>query len=162
MDNLTNSFWSVSIYIDKDENLVGIPCGLSEKYGVSDIDVVLRLTAPYSDEKLEKYIQQVIDACYTKTHNDQSEYSTMEKFTKKKGFVNATADYTLVSIVKADEKYSIMPAFNDFERGPVIIDDDEVVLPADFSKGEMANAFRRMISVYVKANEAAAQLLKED
>lgn len=160
MDNFTNSFWSISIYIDKDENFVGIPCGLSEKHGVSDIDVVLRLSAPYSDEKLEKYIQQVIDACYTKTHNDESEYSTMEKFTKKKGFVNATAEYTLLSIVKTNNAYSIMPAFNDFERGPVIIDDDEVTLPYDFAKGEMATAIRRMISVYVKANEAAAQMLK--
>lgn len=162
MDDFTNSFWSISIYIDKDENLVGVPCGLSEENGVSDIDVVLRLASPYSDQQLEKYIEKVIDACYTKVHNDESEYSTMEKFTKKKGFANATSDYTLISIVKTKDSFSIMPAFNDFERGPVMIDDDEVMLPIKFSKGDMANALRRMIGTYVKANEAVAAMLKED
>lgn len=157
MENLEQSFWSVSIYVDKDENLLGIPCGLSDKYGVADIDVVMRLKAPYSDRKLENYIESVIEKCYSKKHNDESDVSTIEKYTKIKSFVNATKDFTLITVVKTKEEgYSIMPTFNDFERGPIVIDDDEVCLPEKYAVGQMAAAIRRMIAIYVKANAAAA------
>ena len=34
-------FYTISIYIDENENLIGIPCGKSKKYGVADIDLSL-------------------------------------------------------------------------------------------------------------------------
>lgn len=152
-------FRSISIYVDAKENLIGIPCGRSEKYGAADIDVVLRLKAPYTDERLEQYVEEVMDACYTKVHNDQSDYSAIEKYRKIKGFVQATKDLTLITVVKTPTGgYSIMPTFNDFERGPLVIEDDEVLLPCPYHKGEMAAAIRRMIAVYGKANASAAQL----
>lgn len=159
---LNQNFWSISVYVDQAENLIGIPCGRSKQYGVADIDVVLRLKAPYSDERLEQYVEEVFGACYTKDHNDQSDYSTIEKYTKVKGFLNATKDLTLLTLVKTTKQgYSIMPTFHDLERGPVVIDDDEVCLSLQFAKGEMAMAIRRMIAVYVKANLAAGILLAE-
>lgn len=145
-------FYTISIYIDENENLIGIPCGKSKKYGVADIDKVLFLKAPYTHERLEKYIEEVMDACYTKEHNDDSEVSTIEKYTKVKGFVNATAPYTLISIVKTKETYSLMPTFYDYERGPLLIDDDERILPVEYTPGELAAIFRDLIEVYVKAN----------
>ena len=96
---MEKAFYTISLYVDEDENLIGIPCGESDKYGIADIDKVHLLKAPYSEERLEQFIEEVIDSCYSKKHNDQSDLSTIEKYTKKKGFVNATADYTLISIV---------------------------------------------------------------
>lgn len=145
-------FYTISIYIDEHENLIGIPCGKSKKYGVADIDKVLLLKAPYSKERLEKYVEEVIDQCYTKEHNDESEVSTIEKYTKVKGFVNATAPYTLITLVKTKESYSLMPTFYDYERGPLLIDDDERILPVDYTPGELADIFHDLIEVYVKAN----------
>ncbi len=149
---MDKDFYTISVYVDNDENMIGIPCGESDKYGIADIDKVVLLNKPYTNKELESFIEEVISYCYTKKHNDDSPLSTIEKFTKKKGFVNATADYTLLSIVKTKDSYSIMPTFNDFERGPLAIDDDERILLNPYQEGEMAEVINDLIQVYVKAN----------
>ncbi|MBQ9517273.1 MAG: hypothetical protein IJR60_04280 [Eubacterium sp.] len=149
---MDREFYTISVYVDKDENLVGIPCGESDKYGIADIDTVMLLNAPYSAAQVEKYIEKVINACYTKKHNDSVETSTIERFTKKKGFVNATKDYMLISIVKMQAGYSLMPTFYDFEKGPLAIDDDERILPINYQEGELADIIHDFIEVYLKAN----------
>lgn len=149
---MEKEFYTISVYVDNDENMIGIPCGESDRYGIADIDKVVLLKKPYTSKELENFIEEVISYCYTKKHNDDSPLSTIEKFTKKKGFVNATADYTLLSIVKTKDNYSIMPTFNDFERGPLAIDDDERILLNPYQEGEMAEVINDLIQVYVKAN----------
>ncbi|MDE5984298.1 MAG: hypothetical protein K2H13_03500 [Eubacterium sp.] len=149
---MEKEFYTISVYVDKDENMIGIPCGESDQYGIADIDKVVLLKAPYSDKQIESFIEEVISYCYTKKHNDASPLSTIEKYTKKKGFVNATADYTLLSIVKTKTNYSLMPTFNDYEKGPLVIDDDERILINPYKKGELAEIIRDFIQVYVKAN----------
>lgn len=149
---MDREFYTISVYVDKDENLIGIPCGDSNKYGIADIDTVMLLKAPYTDSALENYINKVLDACYTKKHNDNVETSTIERYTKKKGFVNATKDFTMISIVKTRTNYSLMPTFNDYEKGPLAIDDDEHILLLNHNPGEMAEVIRGFIEVYLKAN----------
>ena len=142
---MDREFYTISVYVDKDENLIGIPCGDSEKYGIADIDTVLLLNAPYTDKALESFVEKVINACYTKKHNDDSPVSTIERYTKKSGFVNATADFELISIVKTQTNYSLMPTFNDYEKGPLAIDDDERILYLNYNEGEMAEIIREFI-----------------
>ncbi len=149
---MDKEFYTISVYVDENENMIGIPCGESDQYGIADIDKVVLLNAPYTDKELENFIEEVISYCYTKKHNDASPLSTIEKYTKKRGFVNATADYTLLSIVKTKTNYSLMPTFNDEEKGPLAIDDDERILLNPYKEGEMAEVIRDFIQVYVKAN----------
>ncbi len=149
---MDREFYTISVYVDKDENLIGIPCGDSDKYGIADIDTVFLLKAPYTDKALEDYIEKVLDACYTKKHNDSVDTSTIERYTKKKGFVNATQDFTMISIVKTKMNYSLMPTFNDYEKGPLAIDDDEHILLPNYQEGEMAEVIRGFIEIYLKAN----------
>ncbi len=149
---MEKDFYTISVYVDQDENMIGIPCGESDAYGIADIDKVVLLKAPYSDTQIESFIEEVISYCYTKKHNDASPLSTIEKYTKKKGFVHATADYTLLSIVKTKTNYSLMPTFNDYEKGPLAIDDDERILMNPYQKGELAEVIKDFIQVYVKAN----------
>lgn len=149
---MEKDFYTISIYVDKEENLIGIPCGESDKYGIADIDTVLLLKAPYSADQVESFVEQVFDACYTKKHNDESPVSTIERYTKKKGFVAATADLTLISLVKTQNTYSIMPTFNDFEKGPLCIDDDERIVKCPHDPGELYEHIYDIIMVYVKAN----------
>ncbi|MCH5320361.1 MAG: hypothetical protein J1E36_01260 [Eubacterium sp.] len=149
---MEKEFYTISVYVDKDENMIGIPCGESDAYGIADIDKVVLLNAPYTDKQIESFIEEVISYCYTKKHNDASPVSTIEKYTKKKGFVNATADFTLLSIVKTKTNYSLMPTFNDYEKGPLAIDDDERILMNPYKEGELAEVIKDFIQVYVRAN----------
>lgn len=149
---MDKEFYTISVYVDENENMIGIPCGESDKYGIADIDKVILLKAPYSVRELENFIEEVIESCYTKKHNDDSPLSTIEKYTKKKGFANATADYTLLSIVKTEQSYSIMPTFNDYEKGPLAIDDDERLVANPYGEGELAEVINDLVQVYVKAN----------
>ena len=149
---MDRDFYTISVYVDENENLIGIPCGESAKYGIADIDTVMLLKAPYTDDALETYIEKVLNTCYTKKHNDNSNVSTIERYTKKQGFVNATADFTMISIVKTRTNYSLMPTFNDYEKGPLAIDDDERILPLNYNPGEMAEIIHGYIEVYMKAN----------
>lgn len=149
---MEKDFYTISVYVDKDENMIGIPCGESDEYGIADIDKVVLLNAPYTDKQIESFVEEVISYCYTKKHNDSSPVSTIEKYTKKKGFVNATADFTLISIVKTKTNYSLMPAFNDYEKGPLAIDDDERILMNPYKEGELAEIIKDFIQVYVRAN----------
>ena len=142
---MEKEFYTISVYVDNDENLIGIPCGESDQYGIADIDKVVLLKAPYSDTQIENFIEEVISYCYTKKNNDSSPYSTIEKYTKKKGFVNATKDLTLLSIVKTALNYSLMPTFNDYEKGPLAIDDDERILANPYKKGELAEIIKDFI-----------------
>ena len=135
MSDTKRDFSTISVYIDKDENMIGIPCGESDKYGIADIDKVVLLKAPYSDTQIENFVEEVISYCYTKKHNDSSPLSTIEKYTKK-----------------TNDTYSLMPTFNDYERGPLVIDDDERILLANYQKGELAEVMKDFIQIYVKAN----------
>ena len=45
-----------------------------------------------------------------------------------------------------------MPTFNDFEKGPLAIDDDERILVNPYKKGELAEIIKDFIQVYVRAN----------
>lgn len=45
-----------------------------------------------------------------------------------------------------------MPTFNDFEKGPLVIDDDEHILLLNYRDGEMAEVIRGFIEIYLKAN----------
>ncbi len=149
---MEKDFYTISVYIDENENMIGIPCGESDKYGIADIDKVVLLKAPYSDRQIENFIEETISYCYTKKHNDNSPLSTIEKYTKKKGFVNATSDLTLISIVKTEPSYSLMPTFNDYEKGPLAIDDDERIVANPYEKGEIAEIMKDFIQIYVRAN----------
>lgn len=149
---MTHDFQTISVYIDKDETLIGIPCGESDRYGIADIDTIMLLKAPYTDKALESYIEKVLNACFTKKHNDKEPRSTIERYTGKASFVEATAEFTMISIVKTKVSYSLMAAFNDPEKGPLVIDEDERIVPLKYNEGDLAEHIRDFIEVYHKNN----------
>ena len=146
---MDKEFYTISVYVDKDENLIGIPCGESDKYGIADIDTVMLLKAPYTDKALENYINKVLDACYTKKHNDKGIEELPQDYSL---FIEATKEYTMISIVKTKAAYSLMPAFHDPEKGPIVIDEDERIVPIKYNEGELSEHIRDYINVYLKGD----------
>jgi hypothetical protein len=164
MVKMKYDFQTISVYIDKEDTLIGIPCGESDKYGIADIDTVMLLKAPYSDKAIESYVEKVLDACFSKKHNDKVETSTIERYSGVNGFIEATKQYTMISIVKANGCYSLMPAFNDPEKGPIVIDEDERIVPIEYNTGDLAEHIKDFIEVYHKSNpfyREKAELEKE-
>lgn len=149
---MEHNFQTISVYVDKEDTLIGIPCGESDKYGIADIDTVMLLKAPYSDKAIESYIEKVLNACFTKKHNDRVATSTIERYSKIDGFVEATKQYTMISIVKSNGVYSLMAAFNDPEKGPIVIDEDERIVPVKYKEGDLAEHIKDFIQVYHKSN----------
>lgn len=149
---MEHDFQTISVYVDKEETLVGIPCGESDKYGIADIDTVMLLKAPYTDKQIESYIEKVLNACFSKKHNDKEPRSTIERYTGAKSFVEATSQFTMISIVKTKAAYSLMSAFNDPEKGPLVIDEDERIVPLNYNEGELAEHIKDFIQVYHKNN----------
>ena len=45
-----------------------------------------------------------------------------------------------------------MPTFNDYEKGPLAIDDDEHILPLNYNEGDLAEVIRGFIEIYLKSN----------
>lgn len=149
---MKHDFQTISVYVDKDETLIGIPCGESDKYGIADIDTIMLLKAPYTAKDIESYIEKVLDACFSKKHNDKEPRSTIERYTKKDGFIEATKDFTMISIVKTKASYSLMPAFHDPEKGPIVIDEDERIVPIGYNEGDLAEHIVDFIQAYHKGN----------
>ena len=56
----------VNIYIDEADNLYFIPTGQCEKWGgTMDIDIVIQLSSPYSDEELFGELMRSMELCYS-------------------------------------------------------------------------------------------------
>lgn len=77
-------FSTISVYIDEDENMIGIPCGESDKYGIADIDKVVLLKAPYSDSQIENFVEEVISYCYTKNIMIHLRFQLLKSILKKR------------------------------------------------------------------------------
>ena len=76
----------------------------------------------------------------------------MKDTQRKRALWVATSELTLISLVKTKNTYSIMPTFNDYEKGPLCIDDDERTLANPYKPGEMFEQINDIIMVYLKAN----------
>mgnify|MGYP001379779655 CR=1 FL=1 len=81
---MEKAFYTISLYVDEDENLIGIPCGESDKYG---IDKVHLLKAPYSEEQLEQFIEEVIDSCYSKKHMTRATCPPLRNIPRKRALL---------------------------------------------------------------------------
>ena len=67
MSDTKRDFSTISIYIDENENMIGIPCGESDKYGIADIDKVVLLKHLIPTAKLKALLKRYFLLLYKKT-----------------------------------------------------------------------------------------------
>ena len=79
---MEKDFYTISVYIDENENMIGIPCGESDKYGIADIDKVVLLKVPYSDTQIENFIEETIFKNFKEIYNDENHLKFINLFTK--------------------------------------------------------------------------------
>ena len=144
------TYKTVSVYIDENDNIIAIPVGESEKYGLMGIDIVFSLSSPYSDEQLEQLLLEAMKKCYFQKADDSSGVSPLEKFLKVKGYAKAVKNKRLISFDWfKDEGYIVIPTEKKPRYGFVNIDDKSIRLGTEFKSGMLANAFREAMKISV-------------
>src|SRR5690606_26594032 len=118
----------VTVYVDKNDNLIAIPSGESEKYGIKELDITFQLTSPYSDEELEICLMSALNKSYSQKADDSS-ISSIEKTLNVKGFEKAVRNRKVVLFEwLEDEGYFVTPTNKLPRRGFVHVEDKKAGL----------------------------------
>ena len=142
----------IGIYADVYDNLFGIPCGDSKKYGIAYLHNVLTLKAPYSVAELEKFILSVFGKCYFEQHREE-DVSALETHLKIKGYANASRGLRFVFISRTpNEGYRFVPADRAESGYYTHIEKEAVNIKLEYNDGALAEAFKRVL-LYSKSPE---------
>lgn len=137
------TYKSVSVYVDKDDNVIAIPQGNSKKYCLAGLDIIFELNKPYSDNQLEKLLRSAMNKCYSEESNDSSEISPLEKHLKVKGFAKAVQNRRLVGFDWYDDAgYVVIPTHKKPRQGFVHMEDKTIKLGKELKEGELSKAFK--------------------
>lgn len=138
----------VLVYIDTNNNLIAIPTGESQKYGLRGLDIVSQLFSPYSDEQLELFLLDSLAKCYSQMVDDSIDTSSLEKFLNVKGAAKAEKNRKLVNFEWFKiSGYSVMPTNKISKRGFVHIEDKKIELGFVLKEGDLAGAFRKSMQL---------------
>jgi len=151
-------FKCISVYIDKNGKLIGIPTGVNPKHGgVTGLDIFFVLEPEYSDEELESFLEKVFDTCYSKEYTDDLPFA-MQVYSKTKGPASAVKGYQSIYLNwHDDEGYTIIPlkpdkryrgAFESIKSISIKVTLTNKCLPIE--KGALATAFRTAIDIIEK------------
>ncbi|CAM4134010.1 hypothetical protein [Saccharibacillus endophyticus] len=111
---------TISVYVDKKENLIIVPTGIWVPRGaVIDIDSIFELKFPYKKEELEEGLKKGFGSCYSqKVEAEFPEQSAIEKYLKVKSYNQAVKGRKLVSCRWTPEDgYEITPTRKIPRRG---------------------------------------------
>jgi hypothetical protein len=154
----------VSVYFDKTQKLIGVPCGECERYGYQELDIFFVLEPIYTDDELETFLMKVFDECFSKdlsidlTARSRSQCA-MQKYTGAKSGNAAVKGYQLMHIdwIKDEYGYTFRPMMVDKKhkgaftaiKGIVIkVSQHNKFVPIE--KGALAIAFRKTMEIIVE------------
>jgi len=146
---------NIAIYYDSEKRLIGVPCGKPDMYdGCSSLDIFLVLEPGYSDNDLEKFFHELLDACYSAVPIPEG-MTAIQKYTGAKSYVAATKGYQLMEMDwEKDKGYVFTPmkvdkrhkgAFEGISGITINVSHSNKHRPID--KGALALAFRTALLV---------------
>jgi hypothetical protein len=147
-ESMEASYKAVMVYIDEEENLIAIPIGISDKYGLAGLNLLFGLRAPYNDKQIEFLLSCSMDKCYSEKADDTAKESVLEKFLNVKGFENAVKKRRLVNYEWVEDSgYKIIPTNKKPQQGFVHLENETIRLGKEIKNGELAKAFRAAIQL---------------
>lgn len=142
------TFKTVSVYADEKDNLLALPAGESEKYGLKDLDIVFQLNSPYNDSQLEQFLIGAINKSYSQKADDILRPTVLEKYLGVKGYAKAVKSRRLVGFDWfLDSGYVVMPTNKIPKQGFVHQEDKAIKLGKETKSGELARAFREAMQL---------------
>ena len=134
----------IGIYIDAYDNLFGIPCGNSPKYGIVYLNIIVSLKSPYSAAELENFILTVFKKCYSEQHKDDDS-TALETHFNVKGYTNASSGLRFVFVSRTQDKgYRFVPS-NREKCHYTHIEKKAVSIKLKYSNGDIAEAFNKVL-----------------
>ncbi|MDR1688948.1 MAG: hypothetical protein LBS21_10115 [Clostridiales bacterium] len=148
---MKHTFKYISIYFDEKEDLIGVPSTKIKKWNaLADIDKILNLKAPYSDDQFERFIKDVYNLCYTYTPHELPKQSALQKYLGVKTHSASVKGRGLVALKWLDKQgYEIIPTWKDakLKNAFVFLEDRSLTVPIDYKEGELARRLRSVMSM---------------
>ena len=153
-----HDYKELAIYFNSDKRVIGVPCGESEIYGISSLDIFFALEPNYSDDELEAFINKVFDACFSKKSSinlsaQPMPQTAIQKYTGAKSYVAAVKGYSYVDITWIkDDGYTFTPTEIDkkYKGAFIFIEDKAIKVPTTHEKGALAKAFRQAMEITIE------------
>lgn len=137
----------VTIYVDKNKNLIAVANGLIDKWGgiISEIDVVEQLNFPYEPEEVEQLLIDIMGKCHSLIP-EEGGFSPLEKLLGVKGYAKAVKGKKLIKFAwRKDHGYYISPSIRE-KKGFVTPVEKEIMLGETIGKGALAAAVEQAIN----------------
>ena len=148
---MKHTFKSISVYFDKDSNLIGVPSTEIKKWNaLVDIDAIVNLTFPYSDDELEQFLENVFDLCYSLTPKELPKQSALQNYLEVKSYSASVKGLGLVSIKWIDKQgYTITPTWQNAKMKNAFghLEDRAIGISDRYVKGELARSFRSVMNL---------------
>ena len=148
-----NDFKIISVYFDKEFNLIGVPSTIIKKWNiVTDIDRILCLKSPYCDEELESFIKKVFDLCFSQSVKEPPKESALQKFRGVKSYTASIKGLGLVGITWLKNKgYTLAPTWRSTKHKNAFLhmDNKSMQVSYDYCDNELAEMFRRSLDLSI-------------
>lgn len=140
---------TINIYAREDEGFILIPTSVGSNGFLKEIECVDELRQPYSDSDIEKAITRTLELCSTKSPDDTTKTTIIEKHLGIKGYKKATEFTKLINIEWSNEKgYRILPTNRDSRgRYSFLPLSKHIVLSNDVNSEELATAVKKAIEI---------------
>lgn len=141
---------TVMVYIDEKNNLIANPTGESERYGLTGLDIVHELNAPYSDDQLGCFLRKAMSKCYSQKADDMAGLGPLEKHLEVTSFAKAVKRRRLVNFCwHTGSGYTLIPTEKRPRQGFVHLDGKAISVEAGAGNGELGLAFREAMKLSV-------------
>ncbi len=143
---MKHPFKSISVYFDRDYNLIGVPSAELKKWNVIvDIDKIQSLNAPYDDDELERFLKAVFDLCNSDKPKDFSKIPALQKYLGAKSYSASVKKLGLVSLNWLNKRgYEIVPTWQNAKIKNAFnhLEEKTIKIATDYTDGELAKSFR--------------------
>ena len=144
-------FRRISVYFDKDFNLIGVPSTIIKKLNVFiDITSIICLNSPYCDEELESFLKKVIELCFSQSVKECPKKSALQIFRGVKSHAASIKGLGLVSIGwNKNEGYTITPTWRNtkLKNAFLHLDNKSLQVSNSYCDNELAKMFRRVLEL---------------
>jgi len=148
---MNNSFKNISVYFDVNQNLIGVPSTIIKKWNaLADIDNIVSLKSPYSDDELEQFLESVFNLCYSYTPTDLPKQSALQKYLGVKSYSASVKELGLVSITWLDKQgFTITPTWQNAKMKNAFnhLVDKAINIANCPIKGELAKTLRSVMKL---------------